>query len=264
MAENSAIPWTTHTFNPWVGCSQVGPGCDNCYALNWDRRFYAGAHWGTHAPRRRTSPQVWARVRRWNREAARTGVRTWVFVASLADVFDRTVDPQWRIDLWALIAECKNLSFQIVTKRVGNVSKMLPKNWASEFQHVGIIVTVVTQAECDRDLPKLLALKRRHDVSWVGLSIEPQLERVIPKQADGLGWVITGGESEQGGAPREYDPRWPLDLIDWGKRFAVPIYVKQLGAVVAKARGLQHPAGGVMEEWPKNLRVRQMPVLRAA
>ena len=36
MAENSGIAWTTHTFNPWVGCTKVGPGCDHCYAEAWN------------------------------------------------------------------------------------------------------------------------------------------------------------------------------------------------------------------------------------
>lgn len=25
MAENSKIEWTDHTWNPWYGCTQVGP-----------------------------------------------------------------------------------------------------------------------------------------------------------------------------------------------------------------------------------------------
>jgi len=32
MAENSKIGWTTHTFNPWLGCTKVHAGCTNCYA----------------------------------------------------------------------------------------------------------------------------------------------------------------------------------------------------------------------------------------
>ncbi len=31
MAENSAISWTNHTFNPWIGCTRVSPACDGCY-----------------------------------------------------------------------------------------------------------------------------------------------------------------------------------------------------------------------------------------
>ena len=30
--ENSKIEWTDHTFNPWIGCQHVSPGCDHCYA----------------------------------------------------------------------------------------------------------------------------------------------------------------------------------------------------------------------------------------
>ena len=32
MGANSEISWTDHTFNPWVGCSKVSPGCAHCYA----------------------------------------------------------------------------------------------------------------------------------------------------------------------------------------------------------------------------------------
>ncbi|WP_414645904.1 MULTISPECIES: DUF5131 family protein [unclassified Bradyrhizobium] len=32
MGENSKIEWCDHTFNPWIGCQKVSPGCDNCYA----------------------------------------------------------------------------------------------------------------------------------------------------------------------------------------------------------------------------------------
>lgn len=32
MAENTAIEWADHTFNPWTGCTKVSPGCDHCYA----------------------------------------------------------------------------------------------------------------------------------------------------------------------------------------------------------------------------------------
>ena len=33
MADYSKIEWTTHTWNPTTGCTQVSPGCDHCYAL---------------------------------------------------------------------------------------------------------------------------------------------------------------------------------------------------------------------------------------
>lgn len=45
MAEFSAIEWTDHTFNPWIGCTKVGPGCDNCYAADLSRARL-GVPWG--------------------------------------------------------------------------------------------------------------------------------------------------------------------------------------------------------------------------
>jgi protein gp37 len=32
MAKHTGITWTAHTFNPWWGCVEVSPACDNCYA----------------------------------------------------------------------------------------------------------------------------------------------------------------------------------------------------------------------------------------
>ena len=57
MAENSKIEWTDHTFNPWIGCIKVSPGCDHCYAEKWDARGMQGGplRWGPHAARTRTS-----------------------------------------------------------------------------------------------------------------------------------------------------------------------------------------------------------------
>jgi protein gp37 len=42
MSENSKIEWTDHTFNPWEGCQEVSPGCDNCYAETRNARFAVG------------------------------------------------------------------------------------------------------------------------------------------------------------------------------------------------------------------------------
>lgn len=259
MAENSGIAWTTHTFNPWIGCTKVGPGCDSCYAEALAARRL-GVAWGAGAPRRRTKEANWNKVRKWNRGAARTGFRPWVFVASLADVFDNEVDERWRRDLLELFVECRNLNFQLVTKRIGNAERMLPRAFGVVNPHVGIVATVVTQKECDRDLGKLLSLKDYGYAGWVGLSIEPQLERVIPKISEGLDWAITGGESDQGARRgRPYMLQWPQALIDWGYEANVDIYVKQVGSAVARILQLKDSAGADPEEWPVQLRVRQMP-----
>jgi hypothetical protein len=32
MGDTTEISWTDATFNPWIGCQHVSPGCDHCYA----------------------------------------------------------------------------------------------------------------------------------------------------------------------------------------------------------------------------------------
>ncbi len=59
MAENSKIEWTTHTFNPWIGCQKVSPGCDHCYAEALMDTRWGKVKWGPHGERKRTSEANW-------------------------------------------------------------------------------------------------------------------------------------------------------------------------------------------------------------
>ena len=65
MAENSKIEWTTHTFNPWMGCTKVSPGCDHCYAEALMDTRYGKVQWGPHGERVRTAPANWRKPRQW-------------------------------------------------------------------------------------------------------------------------------------------------------------------------------------------------------
>lgn len=257
MAENTGIEWCDHTFNPWEGCQKVGPGCDNCYAETRNARYNKGeaVNWGPGAPRRRTSESNWRKPLKWNREAeafyAKHGRRQRVFCASLADVFDNAVDPQWRADLFALIDQTLNLDWLLLTKRIGNVQTMLHyENRAALPRNVWLGITVVNQEEADRDIPKLLAI----DASVRFLSMEPLLGPVdltkdLRSQAevisdgriaastgirakrrtllDGIDWVIVGGESGPGARPMH--PDWARSLRDQCVAAGVPFLFKQWG-----------------------------------
>jgi protein gp37 len=181
MAENSKIEWTDHTFNPWTGCTKVSPGCDHCYAEGWAKRSGA-VRWGVGEPRRRTTEANWRLPLKWNAQADAERRRMRVFCASLADVFDNAVDPQWRADLFSLILSTPNLDWLLLTKRIGNVVPMLrelrhgsdedlPLLDVMPLENLWLGATVVNQEEADRDIPKLLAVPAR--VRF--LSIEPML-----------------------------------------------------------------------------------------
>ena len=260
MSENTKIEWCDHTFNAWEGCQETGPGCKNCYAEARNARFGGGTaiNFGPGAPRRRTSAANWALPKRWNAQAdafmAQHGRRQRVFCASLADVFDNAVDPQWRADLFELIRATPNLDWLLLTKRIGNVGNMLPVpfDFDRHFPNVWIGATIVNQAEADRDIPKLLQVPAR--VRF--LSMEPLLgpvdltsievfggdAEIFPlkgttncvndegEPADdvpALDWVIVGGESGPGARPMH--PDWARSLRDQCEAAGVPFLFKQWG-----------------------------------
>jgi|TARA_A100001391_G_scaffold205410_1_gene205939 protein gp37 len=258
MSENSKIEWTDHTFNPWEGCQKVGPGCDHCYAETRNARFSGGqaVNWGPGAPRRRTSAANWRKPLAWNAAHfeffAKHGRRQRVFCASLADVFDNEVDPKWRRDLFDLIELTPNLDWLLLTKRIGNVFRMLPTHdWATRG-NVWLGATIVNQEEANRDIPKLLAVPAR--VRF--LSMEPllgpvDLTRIMRSSPDSdwaycdnalsgfratkcggsdgpaLDWVIVGGESGPGARPMH--PDWVRSLRDHCEEAGVPFLFKQWG-----------------------------------
>lgn len=263
MGENTKIEWAHHTFNPWEGCTKVGPGCDHCYAENRNARFAGGQsiNWGQGAPRRRTSASNWNNPIRWNAEAERLGVRYRVFCASLADVFDNEVPDAWRTDLFRLIIETPHLDWLLLTKRIGNAGKMLQSIAASfnamldsndrykPLPNVWLGATVVNQQEADRDIPRLLSTPAAG--RW--LSMEPLLGHVrldlvnhqpggqhmnalagitegfLTTYTDGpkIDWVVVGGESGPGARPMH--PDWARSLRDQCVEAGVPFLFKQWG-----------------------------------
>jgi protein gp37 len=276
MADRSAIEWTDSTFNPWIGCAKVSPACDNCYAEVSTPSRTRGVEWGVGKPRQRTSAENWKLPLRWHRadfrECGDCGwrgeidtladdtcpacgkherlepARRRVFCASLADVFDNEVDPQWRADLMHLIWKTPSLDWLLLTKRIGNANAMLERavadlsggdhswahRWDKGFRHVAIGATVCNQAEADRDIPKLL----RVPAAVRFLSIEPMLEPITVFSLDGpidvpegtgspLHWVIAGGES--GPHARPMHPDWARSLRDQCAEVGVPFLFKQWG-----------------------------------
>jgi len=207
MGRNSNIEWTHHTFNGWEGCQKVGPGCDHCYAETRDARF-GGGHWGPHAARRRTSVKNWNQPIRWNRLAAAAGERHRVFCSSLSDVMDNhaSVLPEWRSDLAALIRATPNLDWLLLTKRVGNAEAMLREMFPEGVPaNLWLGATIVNQEEANRDIPKLLRVKKGLGISIVFLSMEPLLGPVDLRNlsrilAPGLGEdtdALTGETAQQ-------------------------------------------------------------------
>lgn len=284
MGENSGIQWTHHTFNPWVGCQRVSPGCEHCYAEAYDKRVGGGVdpetgkkalRWGPSAPRVRTSASNWAKPLKWNAAATRVGERHRVFCSSLADVFEARPElVEWRADLFRLIERTPSLDWLLLTKRPENFDLAgRPFGWPP---NVWLGVTVENQEQANRRIP--LLVHQRAAVRF--LSCEPLLEQLnlrpwLDEDETGfvhhLDWVIIGGES--GPKARPFHVGWARDLVaqcrDGGRAEAAP-FVKQLGARAIDRQWdgtksamvdlhLADSHGGDPAEWPADLVVREFP-----
>lgn len=234
MGEITAISWCDHTWSPWTGCTRVGPGCDGCYAAHlMDTRMHR-VEWGEpgtgEGTRSLMSDAYWRKPLAWNREAAKTGVRPFVF-PSLCDPFDTAVPEPWRWRFVELIEATPNLVWLLLTKRIGNVLKLtdpcrgertLPPNAA-------IGATFVNQNEYDRDRMKLWEVKQRLEPLFTFGSFEPLLGLVILDKF-APDWIITGGETDQGAhEARPAHPDWYRKLRDGARTFGRLYQHKQNG-----------------------------------
>lgn len=246
MAENSKIEWTDHTFNPWIGCTKVSPACDGCYAENLMSHRMGRVNWGAGEDRQRTTEANWRKPLAWDRAAAASGKRPFVFCASLADVFDNEVDDRWRADLFGLIERTPHLTWLLLTKRIGNVRKMtdpargnptLPRN-------VAVGATFADQEEYDRDRMKLWEVKVALEPVFTFGSFEPLLGQIVLDDY-APDWIIAGGENDQGlHKARIADPAWfrvlQREAFARGRAF----FMKQM------SRKAEIPADLMVREYP--------------
>lgn len=204
MAENSNISWTDHTFNPWIGCTKVSPGCAACYAEEMDRTKFSKTlgggtkekpiqHWGKGAPRYRTSAEAWKKLLRWNKEAKKepficracgthyfcpigghpdcdwkceiVPYRPKVFF-SLGDPFDEEVPIEWLADYFKLIHDTPNLDWLLLTKR--------PENFCERMRAAVNHYTIHGGGEAGIRLCDWLFDNKPFQNVWLGVSCENQ------------------------------------------------------------------------------------------
>lgn len=220
MAETSKIEWTDATFNPWVGCQKVSPGCDHCYAEGWAKRS-GMVQWGPHAERRRTSPANWKQPFKWAKEARAARVRRKVFCASLADWLDNRVPTQWREDLAVMIDETPELDWLLLTKRPENFSKLAPWHDDDIPPNVWIGTTAEDQERFDH---RWRYIRDLHAVRFI--SYEPAIGALSLPRTNNPDWVICGGES--GAGARHMDPAWARALRDECKAEGIAFFMKQM------------------------------------
>jgi protein gp37 len=214
MSAITRISWSDSTFNPWIGCTKISPGCRGCYAEVSTPARTLKLKWGDDAPRHRTGRANWRLPLKWNDmpffecefcgwrgeafscpsicSLMPTLVRRRVFSASLSDWLDNKVPIEWLVDFLDLVRRTPNLDWLLLTKRIGAWRKRLEAahncghcsvalmDWIFDWlrgtppANVWIGATMVDKYELYRDFDKLMRVPARIHFASFG----PMLERI--------------------------------------------------------------------------------------
>ncbi len=245
VAATSAIEWTDATWNPWMGCERVSPGCAHCYMYREQRQY------GHDPEALRRSKTKFFEPLRWREP-------TLVFTCSWSDWFHPGADA-WRDEAWDVVRQTPHLTYQILTKRPELVAGRLPDDWDKGWANVWLGVSIENsrftwRADALRGVPA--------EVRFI--SAEPLLGslfessgRRTPLDLDGIDWLIVGGESGPGARP--LDVSWALELAAACDQVSIPFFMKQLGSVLGRARNIRDRKGGDFDAFPPQLKRREMP-----
>jgi protein gp37 len=262
VGENTKIAWAHHTFNGWIGCTQVAPECEHCYAEVM-AKFRGWASWGEGQPRKRTTEENWKKPVRWNREAVENNTQCRVFSSSLSDVFDPEVPPQWRADLFELIRHTPNLDWLLLTKRPAQMRDYLNRLPGAPWPNIWALVSAGCQKTANSFVPILLDTK----AAVRGVSCEPILEPVDFSawmkggrlKSSKLDWIIVGDES--GHHPRRSEINWYRRIRRQCNANGVAFFLKQF--CDARGRKTETPEldGQRWIEFPPTSANREMVVI---
>lgn len=219
------------TWNPTTGCDRVSAGCDNCYALSLAARLKAmgQAKYQLDGDPRTSGPGFGLTLHPGTIDAPRRWrtPRT-VFVNSMSDLFHARVPLSFVQDVFTVIRETPQHTYQVLTKRarrlrrIGDQLDWPPNLWMG--------VSVENAAVLDRvdDLREVPAAVRF-------LSCEPLIGPLNGIDLDRIHWVIAGGES--GPDYRPVDPQWVRQLRDVCLADGTAFFFKQWGGRTAKSGG---------------------------
>jgi protein gp37 len=227
----SNIEWTELTWNPVTGCDRIAAGCNNCYALALAKRLKAmGSEKYRNDGDPRTSgpgfgvaihPGALAQPSRWTKPRL-------VFVNSMSDLFHAKVPVGFIEDVFAVMRETPQHTYQILTKRSLRLSRIADRlEWPS---NVWMGVSVESADAIDR-----IDHLRQVPATVRFLSCEPLLSALPDLDLSGINWVTVGGESGPGARPMQIE--WAQDIRDQCLCAGVPFFFKQWGGRTPKTNG---------------------------
>jgi protein gp37 len=148
----SKIEWTERTWNPTIGCTEVSPGCANCYAARIAYRLgynpLQAANYEGLAKKLSNSKIVWTGEIRFIDDRLLEPVRrakpTTYFVDSMSDLFHPGIPFDVIAQVFAVMALCPQHTFQVLTKRPDRALAFF--NWTGDMRRVDEAAEIIV---CD-------------------------------------------------------------------------------------------------------------------
>ena len=214
MAQNSRIGWTTATWNPSTGCTQVSPGCDNCYA----KRIAEDPRMSKGFPKQFNMHMKWKKILEpmsWKKPSL-------IFVNSMSDLFHKEITDDFLIQVWDVMLEANWHIYQILTKRPHRMAYKVKQLNLQTPDNIWLGTSVENQKYAHSRLSALISIPDTKRF----VSCEPLLGPVnLRPWIQDLHWIIDGGESGPG--RRQADYNWFREIRDVCIEHEVPYFHKQ-------------------------------------
>lgn len=231
----TTIEWTDATWNPVAGCSIMSAGCTNCYAMRMAARLEAmGVEKYKGLTRKSGNRAKWTGIIKLDKKALLIP-STWkkprrIFVNSMSDLFHPNVPESFILEVWNVMENTQQHTYQILTKRPDLMANILNKSNFKILPNVWL----GTSVENEKVISRLDQL-RSVPAAIRFVSFEPLIGSVAEGNLKNIQWAIVGGES--GLNARPLNRQWVDEIFNMCTDADAAFFFKQWGGKNKKISG---------------------------
>ncbi len=236
------IEWTEKVWNPSIGCTKISDGCKNCYAESFAKRLqsmrmedYKDGFKFKILPHRLNDPLKIKKPQKF-------------FVNSMSDLFHDDMPDEYLNQIFDVINQTPQHTYQILTKRVENMYIYFQNH--NVPQNVWLGVTVENSKYSYR-----IDFLKKINATIKFISFEPLIDSAGKIDLTDIDWVIVGGESGYNGRPMK--PEWVNEIYLQCQEKNIPFFFKQWGTWGSDGIKRNKKANGklfqdkIIQEYPK-------------
>lgn len=225
------IEYAEISWNPYLGCEKISPGCKNCYAIQTGKRLISfgvydydyvicGNDWNGETIFRKTQIDKPSRYTRKKRI---------IFVCTMGDIFYEKIPFEWTNSVFSVMSDNDNHIYLVLTKRPKRMQEFF--KWKSKQHGIEWIPkpniwfgVTVENSEYEWRIDELM--KVPEIVRFI--SAEPLLshieimDRLVTNQ---IHWVVAGPET--GPKKRPMERKWLKSIFDQCFCTGIPFFDKK-------------------------------------